>query len=183
MAKVGVTDIEANNLWYGISRFHCAWVIDPNDRESRIGYRPDEAHAYLEHLKSLDVVVFHNGVDFDGPALYKLYPEFKGIKMFDTIVLSRMLFPERKSHSLKSWGIELGVLKGDYGSAQTDEEGVDVWEKFSEEMFEYCEQDVEVTVALYLYLCEIAGFDPEDPPAKYLDFTEIDRTLKTLGKK
>ena len=101
--------------------------------------------------------------------------------MFDTLVLSRMLFPERKVHSLKSWGIELGILKGDYG--ESGEEGEDVWEKYSDEMYKYCEQDVEVTVALYLYLCEIAGFDPVNPPAQYIDFTEIDRTLKTLGKK
>ena len=179
--NVGVTDIEGNNLWYGITKFHCGWVIDPNNTKNRAGYRPEQAIDYLEHLRSLDVVVFHNGVDFDGPALYKLYPQFTGIKIFDTLVLSRMLFPERKVHSLKSWGVELGILKGDYG--ESGEEGEDVWEKFSEDMFKYCEQDVEVTVALYLHLCNIAGFDPANPPAKYIDFTEIDRTLKTLGKK
>ena len=178
--KVGVTDIEANNLWYGISRFHCAWVINPNNTTDRVGFKPDDALDYLKFLQSLDVVVYHNGVDFDGPALHKLYPEFKGIKMFDTLVLSRMLFPERKIHSLKSWGVELGILKGDYGDS--GEEGEDVWEKFSDDMFKYCEQDVEVTVALYLYLCERAGFDPENPPAQYIDFTEIDRTLAALGK-
>lgn len=178
--KVGVTDIEANNLWYGISKFHCAWVIDPNNKEIRSGYRPGELADYVNKLKELDVAVFHNGIDFDGPAIYKLFPELTGLKIFDTIILSRMLFPERKVHSLKSWGIELGILKGNYGDEA--EEGEDVWETFNEGMYEYCEQDVEVTVALYLHLCELAGFDPENPPSQFIDFTEIDRTMKTLGK-
>jgi len=142
--KIGVTDIEANNLYNeNLTKFHCAWIVDPNNPTKRKGYRPE---------------------DFDCPALNKLYPPFTSCRIFDTLVLSRMLFPERLTHSLKSWGVELGVLKGDYG----DEENA--WEEFTEDMYVYCEQDVEVTVKLYLYLCKVAGFDPENPPSVLLNF-------------
>lgn len=164
--KIGVTDIEANNLYNeNLTKFHCAWIVDPNNPTKRKGYRPEDLESYISEMtKNYDILVFHNGVDFDCPALNKLYPSFTSCRIFDTLVLSRMLFPERLTHSLKSWGIELGVLKGDYG----DEENA--WEEFTEEMYVYCEQDVEVTVKLYLYLCKVAGFDPENPPSVLLNF-------------
>ena len=46
------------------------------------------------------------------------------------------------SHSLKAWGYRLGELKGEYGQQE------DAWDKFSEEMLDYCQQDVTVTVKL-----------------------------------
>jgi len=46
------------------------------------------------------------------------------------------------SHSLKAWGFRLKELKDEFGE-ETD------WEHYSEEMLEYCEQDVRVTVKLF----------------------------------
>jgi DNA polymerase I-like protein with 3'-5' exonuclease and polymerase domains len=61
-------------------------------------------------------------------------------------------------HSLESWGYRLGLWKGDYGKqkeAEARELGLKgslmtlhVWGKWSVEMQDYCEQDVEVTYAL-----------------------------------
>lgn len=49
------------------------------------------------------------------------------------------------SHSLKAWGFRLQEHKDDFGE-DTD------WQTFSEEMLEYCEQDVAVTVRLFKVL-------------------------------
>ena len=90
----------------------------------------------------------------------KLYPAFStdGVKVTDTLVLSRLIRSDLKnddfisaphlpkklygSHSLKAWGIRLGVHKGDFGET-TD------WSEWSQEMQDYCEQDVTVTHKLW----------------------------------
>lgn len=157
MVKIYVTDIEGDNLYQHITKFHCAWIVSYPDGE-RWGFRPHQLADYCDKLAEADVVVFHNGIDFDCPALKKLNGVLETKHVFDTIVLSRTIFPDRKFHGLKPWGKYLGILKGEYGEEE------DAWEVFTEEMYEYCEQDVAVTVALYEYLCKDAGFDPLNPP-------------------
>lgn len=165
--KILVTDIEGNNLYEGITRFWCAWTKDPVTGEKK-GFRPHQFYEYIDHLATADVLVFHNGVDFDIPALIKLGAKKPPRYMFDTLVLSRILNPDKLGgHSLKAWGKELGVLKGTYGEQE------DAWDAFTESMFVYCEDDVEVTDALYKHLCELAGFDYANPPLSFLDFREL----------
>lgn len=121
-----------------------------------------DVKAGLEYLEDCDKVIFHNGIKFDLPAIQKVYPWFdlSQDQMVDTLVLSRLIWPDlgdrdyklikrgklppklRGSHSLKAWGIRLGVLKGDFGE-DTD------WQTWTPEMQEYCEKDVEVTLKLW----------------------------------
>lgn len=156
--KIYVTDIEGNNLYQKITLFHCAWIIDYISGE-RWGFRPHQLSEYCEKLSEADVVVGHNIVDFDCPALAKLNGVLETKHVFDTIVLSRALEPDRwQGHGLKPWGKALGILKGEYGEQE------EAWDVFSEDMYDYCEQDVVVTVALYKHLCELADFDPANPP-------------------
>lgn len=161
--KIAVTDIETNGLYDDVTTWHCAWIIDPVTGEYR-GYRPYQFKEYLHDLMEYDVVVGHNIIDYDLPTLKKLHPDFVSPPVFDTIVLSRMLQPDRLSHSLKSWGVELGLLKGDYGEQE------DAWEVYSEDMYEYCKRDVEVTVKLLMHLCKLAGFDWQNLPSTKLEF-------------
>ncbi|UIW10532.1 DNA polymerase [Aeromonas phage BUCT695] len=162
--KIYVTDIEGNNLYEHITLFHCAWIIDALTGE-RWGFRPHQLAEYIAKLGEADILVGHNLIDFDLPALKKLHGFFPSVKVFDTLVLSRMLEPDRiQGHSLKQWGISLGILKGDYGEQEN------AWEEFTEPMFVYCEQDVEVTLVLFKHLCKLAGFDYTNPPASKLEF-------------
>ena len=120
------------------------------------GYRPiAEGLAMLENAQEIWA---HNGICFDTRALRKVYPTwwFKG-KSMDTLVMSRLLFPDlwdkdmrsRKignkklwgSHGLEAWGYRVNVQKGDFGKQNG-------WEHWSEEMQRYCEQDVRVLTAL-----------------------------------
>lgn len=166
--RIGVTDIEGNGLYEDIDTFHCAWIIDAVSGE-RKGYRPHQFIEYCEDLSTYDVAVLQNGIDFDFAALTKLNPKFKAPPIFDTLVLSRMVEPDRFSHGLKSWGKQLGLEKINYG-ADSDEDAEEQWEKFDEPMFVYCERDVEVTLALYKHLCGIAGFDYLNPPSSMFEY-------------
>lgn len=163
--KVFAFDIESDGLYDTITNVWCMYIQDVHTGE-KWGYRPHEIAKGIIKLKEADLLVGHNIIDFDLPALAKIYPALSGhtFQVLDTLCLSRFLQPDRNfesppGHSLKAWGIRLGDEKGAYG-----DEVENAWDKFSEEMFEYCEQDVNVTVQLYFVLCKAAGFDPADPP-------------------
>ena len=98
-----------------------------------------------EHLSQFDKVVAHNGIAFDFPVLKELWGvEVPESKQEDTLVLSRMARPDRKGgHSLKSWGDRLGLAKTEYTGS---------WKKCTDEMIDYCVNDVEVTAKLYNHL-------------------------------
>ncbi|MGL5583737.1 MAG: hypothetical protein ACRDCE_22720 [Cetobacterium sp.] len=167
--KIFVTDIEADNLFQDITKFHCAWVINPITGEE-VGFRPHQFQEYINYLAQADVIVGHNVCDFDIPALIKLGGDLKPKAVFDTLVLSRMLDPDRpQGHGLKAWGKFLGILKGEYGEEEN------AWDVFSEDMYEYCQQDVRVTVELYKFLCGMAAFDWKNPPISRIDFSELNQ--------
>ena len=98
----------------------------------------------------------HNIISYDLRVLKKLYPFFdpQG-EVIDTLILSRLYHPNMLQldqkmqwkdmptklygrHSLESYGYRLSELKGDYGK----ENDFKVW---SQEMQDYCVQDVAVT--------------------------------------
>jgi len=114
-------------------------------------------------LSQAERLVGHNVIDFDIPALKKLYgfsPPL--VNVLDTLVLSRCTFPDLRnddwsrndfdkelvgSHSLKAWGHRMGsATKLTYGE---DDEAFEVYD---EEMRKYCERDVVVTQLLYDHL-------------------------------
>lgn len=169
-------DIEANGLYYDVTKAHCMVIILVDDATNKIQtlkYRPDECHKgamkLLEVLNRGGFIIGHNIIDYDIPTLEKLYNDFKlprhlRPQVIDTLVLSRLIYGDMKEkdfvlirtgklpakllglHSLKAWGYRLGILKGTYGEQE------DAWETFSEEMLDYNEQDVVVTKALYEHL-------------------------------
>lgn len=86
-------------------------------------------------------LVMHNGVSFDGPALEEhlgMTGFLNADRVLDTLVLSRMLFPERNSHALAAWGEDTGLAKGDFDWENWDG-------KVSPELIWYCKRDVDVT--------------------------------------
>lgn len=151
-------DIETNGIsnfrtLLGLKTIHCI-ALATEDGEPEIL----ETEEALDRLAKADVLVGHNIQNFDIPAIQRLYPDWKpeGV-VRDTLVMSRMLWPDIKvedfqspefpkqlagRHSLKAWGVRLGLLKGDFGETND-------WETFTPEMAEYCKQDVRVTQALW----------------------------------
>ena len=159
-------DLESNGFLDQLTKIHCIAIMD-FDTGQRWAYGPDKIDQAVQHLSQASELIAHNGICFDIPAIQKLYPFFStdGIIVTDTLVLSRLMrgnlkqddfeqgraieaFPRRLhgSHSLKAWGVRLGVLKGDFSNADTD------WSAWSQEMQDYCEQDVTVTHTLWQHL-------------------------------
>lgn len=116
----------------------------------------------LDKMSEADELIGHNIIEFDLPALEKVYgfrPK-PGCKITDTLTLSRLIWPDigtddhaeiaKKKlpaklmgrYSLEAWGYRLGVYKGDYGKTAD-------WTRWTPEMQRYCEQDVIVTLELY----------------------------------
>lgn len=159
-----VFDIETNGLYADLDKVHSLVLrdVDTNDVYS---YTPNEIEQGLRQMMEADKLIAHNGINFDIPALSKVYPWFSvdRERVVDTLIISRLTFPNlgdrdlrmvqtgrldskyRGSHSLSAWGYRLGVLKGEFGQS-TD------WSEWSQEMQEYCEQDTEVTLHLWKHL-------------------------------
>lgn len=155
---IWVHDIEADGLYHKVTKAHCMWVIDAITNAS-VGFRPDEMEEGVRLLEKARVLIAHNGIDYDTPALKKLYPSYTPPPQFDTLVIARMLQPDRlQGHSLDSWGQTLGCYKDSFGKTAD-------WSTFSEEMYIYCKQDVVVNVKLYKHLCMLAKFDEANPPS------------------
>ncbi len=135
-------DIETDGL--NPSRIHCiaAHVIGQDVSEF---WTPDTVKYFPAWLVEInaEVLIGHNIIGFDLPALGKLLGfEWWG-EVEDTLVMSRLDNPSREGgHSLASWGTRMNFPKGDY----------DDWSVYTDEMGEYCKQDVKVLVRLYKYM-------------------------------
>jgi DNA polymerase I-like protein with 3'-5' exonuclease and polymerase domains len=99
------------------------------------------------HLDKYTKIIGHFIIGYDIPALERTW----GIKfnhtVYDTLVMSRLLNPDRGDHTLEWWGNFLGNPKGDY----------DDWSRYTPEMLEYCIQDTRLTLDVYRYLVKEAG--------------------------
>lgn len=160
-----IFDIETNGLLDTLTKVHCIVLKNPVSGKVLSAHHETIPLA-LDALAQARVIVGHNIIPFDSPALQKVYPGWKPEgQFFDTLNASRLIWPElikndfaalRKriiqlpkkligSHSLKAWGYRLGDYKGDFGETSD-------WAEWSPEMQSYCEQDVTVTERLFLHI-------------------------------
>jgi len=97
--------------------------------------------------KEYDQIIGHNIIGFDAPVLRKVWNiGIMKSKAVDTLILSRLLNPQVEGgHSLKSWGTRLTNEKIEFAFDDFDN-------GFTEEMREYCIQDVELTCDLHKHL-------------------------------
>ena len=158
-------DIETNGLNPDV--IHCLVIQCLNTLEIET-FTADNMEEGLSRLSAAELVIGHNVITYDIPSLLKIHKSLLSLdkaKVIDTLVLSRLIYAdlsnedyERRfdneclkhlpnsligSHSLRAWGLRLDLHKGDYDGG---------WETFSQEMLDYCEQDVHVTTALYKHL-------------------------------
>jgi DNA polymerase-1 len=103
-------------------------------------YTHDNLEAFRTDWGSGVQPIGHNIVGFDLPVLHRFIDGLDWEQPIDTMVLSKLRFyGQQGGHSLDSWGKRLG----DHKSQSPD------FSKFSEELVEYCKQDVEVTYKLW----------------------------------
>lgn len=102
----------------------------------------------MKILNDAELIVMHNGIAFDHPALAKLDFHFDNKKIYDTLIVSRLVNPIREGgHSLRSWGEQLGFSKGEVESFDT----------YTPEMLEYCKRDVALNLKVYEHLVSMAS--------------------------
>lgn len=141
--KTLIADVETDGLLDTLTRIHCLCVKDFETKKKyrfRRNNKEDTIREGLRMLEDADMLVFHNGVDFDMEAIWKVYPDFspRGV-VRDSLVLSRMIFADIKDsdfrlwnrgelpgkliggQGLEAWGYRLGLHKGDYAKEKTEE--------------------------------------------------------------
>ena len=139
-----VFDLETNGLLREVSKVHCGAIIDVQTKEEFF-YDPSGIEELLGKLKDSSCLIGHNVVGYDLRVLEKLYGfKYEGA-VFDTYVLSRLLNPEGRDHSLEAWGSRLKEPKGVYTGG---------WEEYNPEMKKYNIQDTRVNLKLFWYFVE-----------------------------
>lgn len=192
-------DIETNGLLDQLTKIHCIVAVDL-DGGHVLSFYGDNLHTGVMLLQDADHLVGHNIIDFDIPAIQKIYPWFepKG-SIRDSLVLSRLVFTDLKdldfkrlaknksylpngrligSHGLEAWGHRLSYHKGDY-AAEMKAKGLDPWAEFSDEMLEYCINDVHLNVHL-LHTLARREFSDESIQLEH-DVFEICRQQMSFG--
>jgi DNA polymerase-1 len=149
-----VFDIEANGL-----NPDKVWCIIAYERCSNTYHEfscPVSLHSFKDWLKEQGEleVIGHNIIGYDIPVLEQLLDaDFSKCKVTDTLVMSRLAEPSRQGgHSLENWGQLLNQPKGEHSD----------WNNFSQDMVEYCKQDVRVNELVYQRLLrDLANFRTE----------------------
>ena len=169
MSGIGpvVFDLETNGLLNDATRVHCVALHFLQDDETYSfndecpgkGMSSPVVRA-VQYIQMADYIIGHNILGFDLPILKSIYPFFNPVgTVIDTLLLSRLYHPNLLGidkrhawnhmplqlygrHSLESYGYRLGEYKGNFAKT-TD------WKDWSQDMEDYCVQDVSVTVKLW----------------------------------
>lgn len=160
-------DIETDGLLDSVSRILCVGMLNCST-DVTVMFKEDQINEALSLLDTGDELILHNGIGFDLPALERVtgWTPKPTTLITDTLLWSQFLFSDLKnndkrayslgeddedddfdlvlgSHSLEAWGVRLGCPKTVYTG------GWDVW---TQELQDYCEQDLRVTEKLRRHL-------------------------------
>ena len=154
-----IFDLESDGLYDDATQVYCI-VCHDIVLNKTYKYGPQNINKALEHLLSADVLIGHNIMFYDIPLLTKLHNILFNCKVIDTLVCTRLIWPKetlleldysamrhvpprlKGSASLKAWGYRLSDQKIDFKD----------FSHYTEEMLEYCVQDVNVTNKLLLHI-------------------------------
>lgn len=154
-----IFDIETDGLYDQATKIHCIVIHDVN-RQLTSSYGPDRIGDAIEHLRSADVLIGHNILFYDIPVIQKLTQAIFTARIIDTLICTRLIWPKellyeldieqypqvppklRGSAGLKAWGYRLADNKIEFKD----------FSEYSQEMLDYCIQDVEVTKKLWEHI-------------------------------
>ena len=166
-----VFDLESDGLLDDVTRIHCLVIYDTETDQTLVYNDEGDQEPIVrgvQILQEAETICGHNVIGYDIPVLQKIYPWFKPSALVaDTLLLSRIYHtdildidrgPKTKDgkfvgrwknmpsymwgrHSLESYGYRLNEYKGQFGK-DTD------WQVWSQDMQDYCIQDVNVTKKL-----------------------------------
>lgn len=163
-------DIETDGIV--ATKVHCIVAIDVTTREQFI-YRSDKGDldGFRDLISEPCELIGHNILGYDIPTLERLMGlEFGQHLLTDSLVLSSLSNPSRLGgHSLKN-------LSRNTTEEKTHHED---WSVISDDMVEYCVQDVVATIGVYLRLIrELAGFSEESIRLEHQVQTIVQRQIK-----
>ena len=171
--KMLVFDLESDGLLDDVTCIHCLVIHDTETDKTYVYNDQGDQEPItrgVQLLEDAEVICGHNVIGYDIPCLRKIYAWFdpKGL-VVDTLLLSRLYHadmldldrgPKSKGkysgrwkempsymwgrHSLESYGYRLGEFKGSFGK-DTD------WKNWSQEMQDYCRQDVAILTKLWTH--------------------------------
>lgn len=132
-------DTESNGFVANATKVHCIGSIDV-ETEKAFDFNPKQLDAALDQLNEADELIGHNIKRHDLPLLKKLhgFTPRPGVIIRDTMVMSRLIFPNVKAtdlaliqagkmpagkkyqgkHTIAAWGYRLGAHKGDYAEVR-----------------------------------------------------------------
>jgi DNA polymerase-1 len=145
-----VFDIEAD----GLTDVKHIWLIVCKDIDTGVRYvfRESEQEAFKSFAERVTLWIGHNVISYDCYWLSHLLGiSFSPGNVLDTYVLSMLLNVGREGgHSLESWGLRLKFPKGDFHD----------FSQWSQEMEDYCIQDVELNHRVYITLWAVVERNP-----------------------
>lgn len=136
-------DVEADNLLRKATKIHLICVADV-DSGRTWAFREDRLTDAVDLLNTADRVVAHSGISYDVPVIERLVGRRITTPCVDTLLLSRLLHPDRTQHpaggnGLADWGALFGLPKIDHSD----------FSGWSPEMETYCHRDVEITTKVF----------------------------------
>jgi len=136
-----ILDIETNRSHNTI------WIVVTKDVDTGEIVCHTDPSTLAPLVKEYDQIIGHNLIGFDAPVLRTVWNiGIKKSSAVDTLILSRLLNPQLEGgHSLKAWGRRLSNNKIDFDFEDFDN-------GLTQEMQDYCIQDVKLTRDLYLHL-------------------------------
>ena len=134
-----VFDLETNGLLNDVTRIHCLAIYDSTTDEIET-YNDEKNNKYsisegIGKLLIADTIVGHNII-----GLSRLYFPHR-LELDSKKPKSNLPLQLRGRHSLEAYGYRLGEYKGEFGKTSD-------WSEWSQEMEDYCAQDVVVTTKL-----------------------------------
>ncbi len=154
-----IFDLESDGLYNDVTKIHCLVIYDLQSGRT-FSYGPDAISDAIHHLDSAAVLIGHNILFYDIPVLKKLHSINFKARVIDTLICTRLIWPKetlydlddeqyqevppklKGSASLKAWGYRLSDKKIEFQD----------FAEYSQEMLDYCIQDVRVTEKLWRHI-------------------------------
>jgi hypothetical protein len=164
-----VFDIETDGLLKDVTQM---WIMVVHDVSANKRMRFLQGDMHWVHLfNNARQVIGHNIIGYDLAVLKKLfnYELPKSVKVVDTLILSQVLDYRRfgnDGHGLKRWGEYLNFPKQEFED----------WTHYSEQMGEYCDNDVSLNVkVLEILKKELIELSEKAPKVK--DYIRVEHAV------
>lgn len=182
-----VGDCETNGLMPGTDTMHCAVFIDL-ESDQTWEFTPKNIHRVKDFLRDVDGVIFHNWYGFDNRVFKKLLGINFDKWVRDTLLMSRLLFPDmakpiyyddtgklktvKYAHSIEAYGVRFGLKKPEYED----------WSRFTPDMLNRCRVDAQIGKQTYLYLVDcIKKMQAIDPRlTKFEEVIELEQKVAEI---